>query len=384
MSESLRVPIKKEIWLWAIEESQQNKEDILKRFPRINKWISGKENPTFKQLEKISNFLRIPFGYMFLENPPEENIMAAEFRTINNKLPKISKNLKDTIMEMDKRRNWMSDYRKNLGWNKLSVISEFNKHKTNNINTNARLAKNLINLKEHWYETVRSLPDAFNLLRRKLEDAGILVMQSGIVGNKTRRKLDINEFRAFMLYDEVSPLIFINSNDTRAGKIFSLIHEYIHVLYEQEDIYLDTTETTIINEQDINRLTAEFLIPEKHLRLLWKIEQEPITQTKNLGEFFKVSSLALAIKLKDLTLINSTVLETIKNKSFSDFEKRGTRASKEISFYNVFKSRVGPVFTQAVIRSAEAGDLGYANAFRLLGIRGKTYDRLKEEVFPYE
>ena len=384
MSESLRVPIKKEIWLWAIEESQQNKEDILKRFPRINKWISGKENPTFKQLEKISNFLRIPFGYMFLENPPEENIMAAEFRTINNKLPKISKNLKDTIMEMDKRRNWMSDYRKNLGWNKLSVISEFNKHKTNNINTNARLAKNLINLKEHWYETVRSLPDAFNLLRRKLEDAGILVMQSGIVGNKTRRKLDINEFRAFMLYDEVSPLIFINSNDTRAGKIFSLIHEYIHVLYEQEDIYLDTTETTIINEQDINRLTAEFLIPEKHLRLLWNIEQEPITQTKNLGEFFKVSSLALAIKLKDLTLINSTVLETIKNKSFSDFEKRGTRASKEISFYNVFKSRVGPVFTQAVIRSAEAGDLGYANAFRLLGIRGKTYDRLKEEVFPYE
>lgn len=63
MGEPLRVPIKKEIWLWAIEESQKNVGEIFSRHPEIYKSINGEQHPTFKQLEKIADYLKIPFGY---------------------------------------------------------------------------------------------------------------------------------------------------------------------------------------------------------------------------------------------------------------------------------------------------------------------------------
>ncbi len=44
------------------------------------------------------------------------------------------------------------------------------------------------------------------------------MQNGGVVGSNTRRKLDIEEFRGFMLYDEYAPLIFINANDSISGK----------------------------------------------------------------------------------------------------------------------------------------------------------------------
>lgn len=266
MARPVKVPVKKEIWHWALKESQKDEDEIFYRFPKIDKWIAGEESPTFKQLEKVANYLKVPFGYMFLESPPKYDVMEIEFRSINNKLPEMSKNLKDTIMEMDSRRKWMSDYRKSLGWEKLDVIVQFNEYKSGDILDDAHLAKRLLNLDDFWYDSIKSYDEAYNLIREKLEEVGILVMKNGVVGMNNKRKLDINEFRAFMLYNDVAPLIFVNNNDTRAGKIFSLIHEYVHVLFEQEDLFLNTdVDDTEECERYINNITAEILMPQEHI-----------------------------------------------------------------------------------------------------------------------
>ena len=384
MAESVRVPVKKEIWFWAIRESQKDEEEIFHKFPKMSKWINGEESPTFKQLEKVANYLKVPFGYMFLENPPRDNIMEVEFRSINNKLPEMSKDLKDTIMEMDSKRNWMSDYRKSLGWDKLDIIVQFNENKSEDILSDAILAKKLLSLEDNWYETVKDFNEAYNFLRKKLEEAGVLVMQNGVVGMNNYRKLDINEFRAFMLYDDVSPLIFINNNDTKAGKIFSLIHEYIHVLFEQEDLLLNTDiEDTKENERYLNNITAEFLMPEEHIHYFWNKDIETLEQIYKLSNVFKVSKLALAIKLKDMDLIDYKTVEIIRYESIKDFENK-ERDSNGGDFYRTFNTRISPVFTEAVIRSADVGEIGYTYAFKLLGgIKGRTYDRIKEDMMYY-
>jgi Zn-dependent peptidase ImmA (M78 family) len=381
MTKPVRVPVKKEVWIWAIKESQRDEEEIFVRFPKMNKWISGEENPTFKQLEAVADYLKVPFGYMFLENPPKDDVMEIEFRSINNKLSKMSKNLKDTIMEMDRRRNWMSDYRKNLGWDKLEIIVKFNNSKSKGVLDNALLAKKLLNLEENWYETEKSFDDAYKFLRKKLEEVGILVMQSGVVGMNNYRRLDINEFRAFVLYDDVSPLIFINNNDSKAGKIFSLVHEYIHVLFEQEDLFLDEDmDDRKGNEAYINDITAEFLMPKEHIYRLWNKDKEVREQIDELSKLFKVSRLALSIKLRNLSLIDSKTVEMIRDESIKDFEVRG-KESEGGDFYKNFHAKISPVFTEAVIRSADAGEISYTDAFRLLGgIKGSTYDNIKKDM----
>lgn len=384
MTDTLRVPVQKEIWYWAVEESQKSLEEISTKFPQIQKWISGEIDPTFKQLERFADYLRIPFGYLFLESPPSADAMEVEFRSINNKLPAMSRNLKDIIMEMDFRKNWMSDYRKELGWEKLEIIVQFNKHKSGDIALDAALAKQLLGLEDDWATCTSDYHEAFKLLREKLEKAGILVMQNGIVGMNTHRKLDINEFRAFMLYDDVSPLIFINSNDSQGGKVFSLIHEYFHVLFERDNLFLnEDLDATKENEKQVNQLTAEFLMPSEQVHRVWRKNADPVQQIKELSKAFKVSEAALAIKLRDLNCINDTIVKLVIDESTKNFENRKNRENGG-NFYHTFFAKISPTFAAAVIREAEQGGISYTYAFRLLGgIKGKSYDKLKERLMPY-
>lgn len=384
MAEGVGIPIKKEILMWALIEAQINEEEVLLKLPKLGKWISGKEHPTFKQVEKLANYLKVPFGYMFLEVPPKSNVMEIEFRSINNKLPEMSKNLKDTIFDMDKKRNWMSDYRKKIGIKKLDIITEFNNNKNNDIKHNASYAKKLLKIDEYWYKTVKDLDEAYKLIKNRLEEAGVLVMENGVVGMNNKRLLDVNEFRAFMLYDEAAPLIFINGRDSKAGKIFSLVHEYIHVLFEKEDLFLaNDAVNNKENEKFINNITAEFLIPESHVYKLWIDNDDALEQINNLSNTFKVSRLALAIKLFDISLISLEVVDKVKYLSINDFDKK-EKTSSGGDFYRIYNTKIGKVFTEAVIRDAEAGEISFTYAFKLLGgIRGKTYDEIKERLMCY-
>ena len=381
---ALRIDVKKDVWLWAIKESQKEDEEILNKYPKIEKWINGIEKPTFKQLEKLANFLKISFGYFFLENPPKENVLETEFRSINNKIPDISKNLKDTIIEMDSKKTWISDYRKKLGWDKLEIINQFTVNKKDNIERDVKFAKELIELNEYWYKKFKKHSEAFKLIRNKFEDKGILTMKNGVVGMNTHRKLDINEFRAFMLYDDIAPLIFINNNDSLGGKIFSLIHEYFHILLEKEDIIVsEEKDINLENEKYINKMTAEFLMPKKHIEELWDNKKNKVDQIIEISKLMKVSSLALAIRLNNLTFIDNKIVNIVREKAIKEFDIKDNNGGGD--FYNTYNTRISKSFKESVINEVESGEITYTYAFDLLGgIKGKTYDKIKEDMINYD
>ena len=68
MAEEVRFPLKKEILLWALKEAQVDEDEVFRKFTNLEKWINGEKHPTFKQIESLANYLKIPFGYMFLWN----------------------------------------------------------------------------------------------------------------------------------------------------------------------------------------------------------------------------------------------------------------------------------------------------------------------------
>ncbi|MGB4473002.1 MAG: hypothetical protein WBJ07_08910, partial [Limnochordia bacterium] len=50
------------------------------------------------------------------------------------------------------------------------------------------------------------------------------------------------------------------------------------------------------------------------------------------------------------------------------------------NYYRTYSSRISPAFKEAVIKNAEAGAIEYTYAFKLLGVNGKSYDKVKEGV----
>lgn len=382
MAETNKIKVKKEIYEWAIKESQKDFEEIKIRFKNIERWLNQEDFPTFRQLEKLANFLKVPLGYMFLDTPPKSDIIESEYRTIGNKKPYISKNLKDTIYDMSRKQDWISEYRKDNGWDRI-ILDNYNELNVDDTIGIVKKAKTFLNLEEFWYKDCRDSRIAYNFLREKLELKGIIVMQNGIVGSNTHRKLDIDEFRGFMLYDEYAPLIFINANDSLAGRIFTLVHEFIHILFEEDDI-LESIDLSrdIKLESQINKITVEFLMPESHIREYWNKQERNLNQIEELSKLFNVSRLALAIRLYALKLINQSLVQKVNEETKGDLEKKKSNSNGG-DYWVTYKSRYSNNFIETVIQGAESGEIGYNYAFNLLNVRAKNYDVLKEEIIRY-
>lgn len=382
MATENRVIVKKEIYTWVIKESQKDFKEIKSKFNKIEDWISQDGYPTFRQLESLANFLKVPLGYMFLDKPPISNIIESEFRTIGNKVAQMSKDLYDTLYNMGRKRDWLSEYRKEKGWDKL-IPDNFKDLNKKDFYTISQLAKKFLELDEFWYKKYNDTRLAFNYLKEILESKGIIVMQNGIVGTNTRRNLNVSEFRGFLLYDNFAPFIFINSKDSLNGKIFTLIHEYIHFLLQEDDIFIDEyLENGTQDEKEINKITAEILIPASHVNELWNNSKDEFEQIEEFSKLFHVSQLTVAIKLNNMDLITQNIVDKVKLKTQYNLKGRDSKSSGG-NFYNNSKSRYSNNFARSVIQGAESGNISYTYAFDLFDGSVKTYDYFKEEIMNY-
>jgi len=71
---------------------------LTRKFPKLADWESGDLSPTFKQLEAFAKTTHVPFGYLFLPEPPEIPVPIPDFRTLENRQPgSISPELLDTV-----------------------------------------------------------------------------------------------------------------------------------------------------------------------------------------------------------------------------------------------------------------------------------------------
>ena len=135
-------------------------------------------------------------------------------------------------------------------------------------------------------------------------------------------------------------------------------------------------------ETKVNRLPDDFLMTDAHLHERWRDDVDPLSQIEVLSRMFNVSKLALAIKLARLRLIDQSLVYLIVERSVAEFnkKKKGTGGG---DFWKVFASRNSRRFVEALVTGAESGDISFSDAFQLLGLKAKTYDKLKKEMTAY-
>ncbi|MFH2117267.1 MAG: ImmA/IrrE family metallo-endopeptidase [Bacillota bacterium] len=378
---SNKIPIQPPILEWAIRESGMPAEIAYDKFPNLAKWMNESNQPTFIQLKELSNFLKVPFGLFFLKEPPKEDSFSVEFRTIKNKSHnKLSKNLKDTIIDMDLRKNWMKEYRIKEGVSAVNFLESFNYHDSEE--TVANKLQILLNLKPNWQLKYKNAYDSFSYIRDTIENNGVLVMMNGIVGNNTQRNLDVSEFRAFALNDDFAPLIFINRKDTDNGLLFSLIHEFIHIWMREDDIFCNDDDIDNI-EQKVNSYTSEFLVSRFFVLREFDPRANAFGEISRIAKRLNVSTSVVAIKAYQLDLIDKNTMEEIIQNANYYFER--TKENREEKheggdFYNNTMSRLSKEFYCTVILQAESGNIRFTDAYRLLGLKSNTYNEFKKRV----
>jgi Zn-dependent peptidase ImmA (M78 family) len=352
---------------------------LVKRFPKFRDWERG-EALTLRQLEALAKTTSTPLGYFFLPQPPEERLPIPDFRTLPGaQVRRPSPNLLETVQTMQQRQGWMRDFLIEQGQERLAFVGSVTlREDPNRVASRIRRA---LSLPDDWARRERTWIDALRALREAAEEARVLVMINGIVGNNTRRKLDVNEFRGFILVDDYAPLVFINGADARAAQMFTLAHELAHLWVGRGGVFNLEALQPANDEVEIfcNRVAAELLVPAQDLRRQWAEAQEADEPFQFLARYFKVSPLVAARRALDLGLLHRNEFFDFYRDYQAD-ERRQKRKSSGGDFYATQGMRVGERFANAVIRAVKEGRLLYRDAYRLTGLHGKTFDRYAESL----
>jgi len=381
----MNIKIEPSILNWIIQKIQF--QDVNSSVTELLfKWQSGEKEPTFNQIEDVSKKANIPFGYFFLTTPPKEECKIIEFRTVDSlELQEPSRNLLDTVDAMIDAQEWMKSFLRDNETDKLPFVGKYNKEL--NECEIVEDIRRVLNLNESWFTQTASIAESFKYLREKCENAGILVMMSGIVGQNTRRKLSISEFRAFTLIDAYAPLIFINTCDTESGRLFSLLHELAHVWTGTGSFYNDqfgNANNVSFLEKTCNAVAAEILVPHEIFRKKWKEHDiDKYGKIAELAKYFKCSQYVIARKALECSFISEKDYTDFVDKLTEEYKKWQEQKDKKKSggdFYKTMGAKMDHRFIRALASSAKEGRTQYTDVYRLTNTNRKTFSRLVNEI----
>lgn len=184
---------------------------------------------TSPQAEKVAKLTGVPFGLLFLKEPPQlERPSIPDLRQTPDPSP-LSRNFAEVLEDALRKQQWYIDHLREVGAQPIPFVGKFadvGRPKTEDI---AGDIKATLGLSSAVRTAARTADDYFTSIAVKAEAVGVLVMKSGIVKSNTKRPLSVKEFRGFALADPLAPLVFINGRDALVASVFTLVHELAHI-----------------------------------------------------------------------------------------------------------------------------------------------------------
>ncbi len=355
---------------WAISRAGYDLHEFSIKLPKIVDWIEGTKKPTIKQLEAFSKKVHLPFGYLFLQKPPIEELPIPYFRSIGDRGGKVSVNVYDTIQLMVQRQDWLREYLKDNGFDILGFVGAFNQ--INDVESIVHDIRNVLGLKENWACSFRTWEESLKHLVEIIEDKGIITVFNGVVENNTSRPIDVEECRGFVLVDKYAPLMFVNNADSKSAQMFTIVHELAHIWTGHSAGFdfrkLQPADDPI--EKICDQVAAEFLVPKSALNDIW----QGFSELSKYSRHFKVSKIVIARRALDLGKITKAEFlnfyEEYRNEEYSKKKSKGSGGD----FYATAKKRVSLTFAHHVDRAVKSGDLLYRDAYKLTSMKGDTFD----------
>jgi Zn-dependent peptidase ImmA (M78 family) len=356
---------------WAIARAGYDVSAFAGKFPRILDWMAGHKKPTVKQLEEFSRKVYLPFGYLFLPQPPQEKLPIPFFRTKRNQGDRISINVYDTIVLLQQRQNWLKNYLHDNDFQRLSFVGKFR----NSADVLAIVAdiRRTLQLPENWANQFRTWQDAQDHLVLHIEDKGIIVIFNGVVENNTHRPISENECRGFVLVDEYAPFMFVNNADFKSAQMFTMVHELAHIWtgHSAGFDFRRLQPANDFNEILCDKIAAEFLVPTKEFDEVWNYRPQNF---KYASRYFKVSEIVIARRALDTRKISRhqffDFYDEYSNREFAKKENQGSGGD----FYATTKKRISITFASHVNQAVKSGNLLYRDAYKLTGLKGDTFE----------
>jgi Zn-dependent peptidase ImmA (M78 family) len=356
---------------WAISRAGYELHAFAEKFPPIKKWLDGESEPTVKQLEVFSKKVYLPFGYLFLPEPPHEELPIPYFRSIGERKGKMNVNVYDTILLIQQRQDWLSGYLRENDFEPLPFVGRF--RNSQDVFEIVADMREILGLPENWANYHKTWSEALDYLVKVTEDKGIIVSFNGVVENSTKRKIPVDECRGFVLVDEMAPFLFVNNADFKSAQMFTIVHELAHIWtgYSAGFDFRKMQPANDPNERLCDKVAAEFLVPEALFCNVWS--RNP--NTSELARHFKVSEIVIARRALDTgKWTMSQFLEFYEVYKHREFIKKDNQPSGG-DFFATAKKRLSVTFAVHINQAVKSGQLLYRDACKLTSMKGDTFEK---------
>ena len=359
MTEAMVTP---EVLTWARQRHEMELTVLASKLnvkpEAVAAWETGDRRPTFRRAQRFAQSLHVPFGYLFLSEPPKDESPNPSIRTISGQAPrKSSPEFLDLFNDVLAKQLWFREYREAEGTESLPFVGRFNLGTSRVTTETAAVAADIrrtINTDAAFRQSANE-EDLLRELTRNAERAGIMVMRSSVVGNNVHRPLDSDEFRGFVLPDEIAPLIFVNALELIKDQVFTFAHELTHVWIKEggvcNPIYPE-------NSGGVDNPVEQFCD---------EVAKESLESFVNNQEGVDALSMGKSRWLAGVDMASS-----------GDPAQANERSS---AFCQILTARNGTSFTEAVISSTAEGTLLSREAANLLGVRVRTLPSIAKHLF---
>lgn len=369
----ITVELEPAVLRWARERAGLSPDALAKKVGTSEERVADWEQTgklSLAHAEKLAQATYTPAGYLYLETPPEERLPVTDFRTLPGAEDrKPSPDLLAVLDEALRRQDWYRDYLVALDEEPLDFVGVLDQsapavEAAERIRARHGLDASLRDAAGTWEEALR-------LEIEHIEDSGVLVMRSGIVGTNTHRPLDVAEFRGFALADPFAPLVFLNSKDALAAQMFTLMHELAHIWMGDSGVSNPSLART--SDRQVERycdaVAAEILVPAELLREEWDRAPRQDDAVQRLTRRFKVSSLVILRRLRDIDALTWDTFRQLYAQEETRFRERAEAREPGGDFYRTQRARASKRFATALVESTLEGRTPWRDAMQLLGIK---------------
>jgi Zn-dependent peptidase ImmA (M78 family) len=374
---SITVEVKPEILKWVVDSAGWKEEDISKKLKVsrdiFGSWLKGEANPTLKQLEDLAKIVKRPLAVFFLPQAPKEKPLPKDYRMLPEKAGKFDKKTILAIRRARRLQKISKELSENLNANLNKLVSVVKQSEdTKKIAEKYR--------EEFKFDDVQRKPkttpyEVFNFLRDTIEDKNIIVFQIS---------MPIEDARGFTLVDDSPAVIVVNSKDQIEARIFTLLHEFGHVLLNESGVSMPENSLFVKNVESVekwcNEFSSAFLLPET----LAKAEFSQNKDVAKLSRAYKVSKAMLFYNMYRLNFVSKQQYGAFIDKYKPEILKPKEKAEKKGGFRPTADkqclSERGQKFVSLVVNNVDKGFITHSDALGYLSIKAKNLDKVMSKA----
>lgn len=382
MGKPNRVPIAPDVLRWAIRESGFSRDQVAESIgvdtADLQAWEKESASPTLTQFRKLASTLKRTPASLLLPSAPEVAPLSVQFRHPPNAdrtkpSPEERRYLREAGRIQDAAKWIIGELGETVS--KLPVYSTASDVEQVGQYARHKLLPMLPSPLSEW----ESHAQAFHSWRAAFEATGVLVFLFPL-GKKSAR--------GFSLWDELAPLIAVNTAWNHAARIFSLFHEYGHLLTRSSSVCLERSGPRLSKPTDkAERWCEEFaaaaLLPWGGVETLlrrrfgWRPGAlvEDLGVPRAIANAFKVSWRAATIRLIERGAASWDLYTKIP--AFTDDKGGGGGGGGGRDRGEIKESQYGQRTVDLFVRALDRQVLGRGDVLDYLDVTDRALDRLQ-------